>query len=78
VQVRELEEELWNIKANSDVTNACFKIGDQVQIKKGPWIEFCAEIETLDSDARIGVLIDLLGQRVRTFVSSSHIISAEA
>lgn len=78
VQVRELEESLWTIDINGTPTKPRFKVGDHVQIKKGPWIEFCGEIETLDDEARVGVLINLLGRRVRAFVNSAHLVQATA
>jgi hypothetical protein len=78
VQIRELEESLWHISRNGAMELAPFKVGDHIQIKKGPWIEFVGIIETLDNNGRVGVLIKLLGGRVRAFVSSSHLISASA
>jgi hypothetical protein len=78
VQIRELEESLCQITTNSQSLPA-HKIGDLVKIKKGPWIEFCATIETLDNPARVGVLIEgILGRRFRAFVSSAHLVSATA
>jgi len=76
VQIRELEESLWHISRNDAAEQPHFKVGDHVQIKKGPWIEFTGIIETLDNNARVGVLIELLGGRVRAFMSSAHLIQA--
>lgn len=39
--------------------------GDQVQIQKGPFASFFAEVESLAPDQRVWVLIDLLGQKSR-------------
>ena len=39
--------------------------GDQVQIQKGPFTSFFAEVESLAPDQRVWVLIDLLGQKSR-------------
>jgi transcription antitermination factor NusG len=79
VQIRELEESLRAIKGNEETQKPRFQIGDSVKIKKGPWIEFCATIETLDNPARVGVLIEgILGRRFRAFVSSAHLVSASA
>ena len=39
--------------------------GDQVQIQKGPFASFLAEVESLAPDRRVWVLIDLLGQKSR-------------
>jgi transcription antitermination factor NusG len=75
VQIRELEESLWQITTNSESLPA-HKVGDLVRIRKGPWIEFVGVIETLDNDARVGVLIELLGGRVRAFMSSAHLVQA--
>lgn len=78
VQVRELEESLWTIDINGNQPIPRFKAGDQVQIKKGTWIEFCGTIETLDDNGRCSVLLNLLGRRVRAFVNSAHLVSASA
>jgi transcription antitermination factor NusG len=78
VQIRELEESLWNIDIKAKCVDQQFQVGDHVQIKKGPWIEFTGIIETLDNDARVGVLIELLGGQVRAFMSSAHLVQASA
>jgi transcription antitermination factor NusG len=76
VQIRELEQSLWTVNTNGDHTMPRFKVGDQVRIKKGPWIEFCGQIETLDDESRICVLVKLLGGPRRVFVSSEHLVEA--
>ena len=39
--------------------------GDQVQIQRGPFASFIAEVDSLAPDQRVWVLIDLLGQKSR-------------
>jgi transcriptional antiterminator RfaH len=39
--------------------------GDQVQIQRGPFTSFIAEVESRARDQRVWVLIDLLGQKSR-------------
>lgn len=41
------------------------EIGGQVRIKRGPWAEILANIETLDDDERISLLFKLLGKEHR-------------
>jgi transcription antitermination factor NusG len=76
VQIRQMEESLWNVEENKDEPQ--WRIGDAVRIRKGPFIELLGEIATLDETARIGILLDILGARRLVYVSPAHIISAEA
>lgn len=76
VQIREMEESLWNIKENSD--NAGWKIGDKIRVQKGPFIDILGEIGDLDEAARIGILMEILGARRLVYVAPQHITSAEA
>lgn len=75
--VRQLERSLWTVKTITAHGDS-FKVGDRVQIKKGPWIEFFGNIETLDGPNRVGVLIEFLKRRVRVTTSARHLISAQA
>ena len=50
--------------------------GDQVQIKKGPFVEFVATVERLTPDARVWVLIELLGQKSQILVTPNDLLQA--
>lgn len=50
-----------------------FKVGDQVRILEGPFALFAAEIARLDDAARIELLMDMLGARVKVHVAADHI-----
>lgn len=76
VQIREMEESLWTIKENC--VKLRWKIGDRVRVEKGPFIDIPGEIADLDDDARIGILMEILGARRLVYVAPEHIISAEA
>ena len=47
--------------------------GDEVRVLNGPFANFIATVEALSSPERIGVLIDLMGRKVRTSVPSTQI-----
>jgi transcription antitermination factor NusG len=76
MQIRQLELSLWTVNMKSEHTEPKFKVGDKVLIRKGLWVEFCGEIETLDDDSRICVLVKLLGGQRRVYVSSEHLVQA--
>ena len=76
VQIRELEESLWNVEEKRKEPQ--WRVGDRVHVKKGPFIEMLGSIARLDDTGRVGVLLDILGARRLIYVSAAHIISAEA
>lgn len=49
------------------------KKGDKVGIKTGPFAGAVAAIETLPDQARIGVLIDLLGRRTKALIPRDQV-----
>ncbi len=53
-----------------------YKVGDTVRILDGPFAERLAEISTLDDSERIMLLLELLGQKTKVFVSARHITAA--
>jgi transcription antitermination factor NusG len=78
MQIRQLELSLWTVNMKSEHTEPRFKVGDQVKIKKGPWIEFCGQIERLDDDDRAWVLFQFLGGTRHALISFDHLSRAEA
>ena len=54
-------------------TNSAFATGDIVEIQKGPFANFLAEIEHLQPDQRVWVLIDILGQKSRIEISDRNL-----
>jgi len=59
-QIRKFE-----IKLNRDPERRKFKANQRIRITDGPFELWEGRIETLDSNYRLGVLIDLLGREVR-------------
>ena len=49
--------------------------GDVVQIQKGPFASFLAEVESLKPDQRVWLLFDLMGQKSRVLLSRNDIYS---
>ena len=47
--------------------------GDDVEIQYGPLANFIATVESIDSDRRIWVLMDLMGQISRVQVASEQL-----
>ena len=45
---------------------APFKVGDRIQVKDGPWVEFQGTIQTIDKRGRIRFLTEMLGRHVQT------------
>lgn len=45
---------------------ADLRIGDRIRVLAGPFADLVTQIETLPDQDRIGVLIDLMGRKVRT------------
>ncbi len=52
---------------------AALRLGDSVEIKSGALANFIATVETIDSDRRIWVLMDIMGQTTRVQVASEQI-----
>lgn len=50
-----------------------FRLGDVVQIQKGPFASFLAEVEDMAPDQRTWVLIDLMGQKSRVAVDQQDL-----
>lgn len=42
------------------------KVGDRLRIKSGPFSDFISTVESIEEDKRVFVLLDLLGQAVKT------------
>ena len=47
------------------ITEKNIKIGDKVKFLNGPFADFIASVETLESDQRIWTLMDLMGQETK-------------
>ncbi|SOC21262.1 transcription termination/antitermination protein NusG [Rhodobacter maris] len=47
--------------------------GDRVRLQTGPFADFVAEVESLASDQRIWVLIDLMGNRTRMQLGAGQV-----
>ena len=52
---------------------ANLQVGDKIRIVAGPFAELVTQIETLPDQERIGILVDLLGRKVRTSLSRAQI-----
>lgn len=78
VQIREFELSRWNDETKEMTEEPKFKVGDQVRIQKGPWIEMLAQIEALDDNERAWVLFHFLGGTRRALISFDHLIPAIA
>ena len=48
-------------------------VGDRVRVLSGPFADLVTTIETVPDAERIGILIDLMGRKVRTSVPRNHI-----
>jgi transcription elongation factor/antiterminator RfaH len=52
------------------------KIGQKVELLGGPFVKQLGIIERLDSDERVRLLLDFMGQKVRVSVSSRDVMPA--
>jgi transcriptional antiterminator RfaH len=77
-QIRKLEESLWTTDMNGNHTKSRFNPGDRVEVRKGPWVEFCGVIERLDGPTRCSILIQMLGGLRRAYVNPAHLVHASA
>ena len=50
-----------------------FKPGDQVRLSKGPFADLIAEIETISSDQRAWLLMDVMGGQKRVAASTKQL-----
>ena len=48
-------------------------LGDRVELKTGPFANFIATVDTIDPERRIWVLMDFMGRRTRTQVTSAQL-----
>ena len=60
------KNEIFSLEAN-------FKLGDQVKIESGPFTSLIANIVKAQSHSRVELLLEFLGQRVKTKISTSNI-----
>ncbi len=49
------------------------KIGDQIRVLSGPFVDLVTTVDQLDKDQRIQVLIELMGRAVRTSIPRGRI-----
>jgi transcriptional antiterminator RfaH len=47
--------------------------GEKVILKKGPFVNFVAEVEMIGADQRVWLLIDFMGDQTRVLVSTDQI-----
>lgn len=52
---------------------AGLRVGDRIRVLSGPFADLVTTIETLPAPARIGVLIELMGRKVRTTLPHDQI-----
>ena len=52
---------------------ADLQVGDRIRVLAGPFADLVTQIETLPDQERIGVLIDLMGRKVRTSLPREQI-----
>ena len=47
--------------------------GDEVKLLTGPFANFVAKVDTIDSNQRIWILMEYMGQRTRVHVAANHL-----
>ncbi len=52
-------------------------VGDRIRVLSGPFADLVTTIETLSGSERIGILIDLMGRKVRTSMPRTQIEKLE-
>ena len=67
-----------SLKDNLDVDGCYtesvdFEEGDRIKILSGPFADFVAEIESVEADARVSLLLRLMGQNARITLDLSQI-----
>lgn len=67
-----------SLKENLDVDGCLtesvdFKEGDRIKILSGPFADFVTEIESVEADARVSLLLRLMGQNARISLDLSQI-----
>jgi transcriptional antiterminator RfaH len=60
---------------NGNYPETSFKSGDCVKISNGPFVNFIANIDSLDSNRRIWALIDMMGQKTKVHIKSQDVKS---
>lgn len=50
-----------------------FAAGDRIRVIAGPFAELVTTVDSLDKDDRLRVLIDLMGQKVRTSIPRANV-----
>lgn len=58
------------------IPSQVFKKGERVKLVAGPFANFVAKIEDIDSKSRVLILLDFLGQPTRTKVSITNLFVA--
>ncbi|HEV8036261.1 transcriptional activator RfaH [Yoonia sp.] len=49
------------------------KAGDQIRIVNGPFADYITRVEQIQDDSRVLILLDLLGQAVKTYVGKDDV-----
>jgi transcriptional antiterminator RfaH len=75
LEVKKMEKHEWSKGVDVGETHD-FKLGEVRVVQRGPFIGQFVTIEDLDDEQRIGVLIDLLGRKTRTYLPPAYLISA--
>ena len=52
-----------------------YKLGQKVEIAKGPLAGFVAEVMQFDANQRVGCIFDLISGRVRISIDAANLIS---
>lgn len=50
-----------------------FGVGDRIRVISGPFADLVTTVDSLDKDDRLRILIDLMGQKVRTSVPKQQV-----
>ena len=48
-------------------------VGDRIRVISGPFADLVTTVDSLDQDQRLRILVDLMGQRVRTSIPSGQV-----
>lgn len=49
------------------------KAGDQIRVVSGPFADYITRVEQIQDDSRVLILLDLLGQAVKTYVGKDDV-----
>lgn len=47
--------------------------GDKVHVESGPFVDFIAQVETVDPDQRVWLLLDVMGRKTRILESAKNL-----